>query len=107
MPELLPLCLILAVSSKFFTLPPRQMRNWLYGSGFSSVVTPVIAPSFTDQLSGLPSQPVRSLPLKSWRSCAIDAVTAASRKNKVTIEERRYMAISRCEGTKRKDVELV
>ena len=49
-------------SSKFLSVPPRQMMKRLYLSVPS--VTPVRQPSLTLQYSGLPSQPVRSLPLK-------------------------------------------
>jgi hypothetical protein len=45
MPVLLPLCLILTFNSKFFTFPPRQMRNWLYASCSGPVVVPTISPS--------------------------------------------------------------
>ena len=49
-------------SSKFLTAPPRQVMKRLYLSVPSAV--PVRHPSSTFQYLGLPSQPVRSLPLK-------------------------------------------
>src|SRR5205085_7015643 len=51
-------------SSKSPTVPPVQIRKVLPLAGFSVVVWPVIAPSLTDHSLGLPSQPLRSLPLK-------------------------------------------
>ena len=51
-------------SSKSLTVPLVQTRNVLPLAGFSAVVWPVMAPSLTDHSLGLPSQPVRSLPLK-------------------------------------------
>src|SRR6266436_280982 len=51
-------------SSKSPTVPLVQIRNVLLLRGFSLLVWPTIAPSLTDQRAGLPSQPVRSLPLK-------------------------------------------
>src|SRR5262249_3959392 len=51
-------------SSKSSTVPSRQIRKVFPSVLFVSVVCPVIAPSFTDQNLGFPSQPDRSLPLK-------------------------------------------
>src|SRR5436190_19879490 len=44
--------------------PLVQMRKVLFLIGLASLVCPTIAPSLTDQRAGLPSQPVRFLPLK-------------------------------------------
>src|ERR1039458_1117723 len=51
-------------SSKSLGVPFVQIRNVFPLAGFSAVVWPVMAPSLTDHSFGLPSQPVRSLPLK-------------------------------------------
>src|SRR5689334_12867867 len=51
-------------SSKSLGWPLVQIRKVLFLMGFCSLVWPTIAPSFTDQRAGLPSQPVRFLPLK-------------------------------------------
>src|ERR1035437_657407 len=54
-------------SSKSLGVPLVQIRNVFPLAGFSAVVWPVMAPSLTDHSLGLPSQPVRSLPLKILR----------------------------------------
>src|SRR6185312_4319664 len=64
MPELPPTILYCKRSSKSSSSPWRHRMKVLPCVGFSAVVRPVIAPSWTDQNSGLPSQPSRSFPLK-------------------------------------------
>src|ERR1019366_10210376 len=54
-------------SSKSLGVPLVQTRNVFPLAGLSAVVWPVMAPSLTDHNFGLPSQPVRSLPLKMLR----------------------------------------
>ena len=54
MPELPPTILNFRLISKSPTLPPRQMRNVFWLSGFSAVVVPVIAPSLTDHAHSKP-----------------------------------------------------
>src|SRR5580765_2903207 len=51
-------------SSKSPTVPLVQIRKVFCLAGFSAVVWPVIAPSFTNHSFGCPSHPLRSLPLK-------------------------------------------
>src|SRR4051812_4685420 len=65
MPELPWSIFTVQRSSKSPTVPPRQIRNVLPLVGFSLVVSPFTTLSLIDQSAGLPSHPVRSLPLKS------------------------------------------
>src|SRR5258708_31717122 len=51
-------------SSKSPTVPLVQIRKVLPLIGSSAVVRPTMAPSLTDHSFGLPSHPLRSLPLK-------------------------------------------
>jgi len=82
----------LKVISKSPTTPPRQIRKVLCFSvdlpGFagSAGVVPVSRPSFTDHSSMLPSQPVRSVPLKSCLSSALARPATASSVNAVMID---------------------
>src|SRR3954470_14513143 len=67
-------------SSKSATVPLVHIRKVFPLVGFSAVVWPVIVPSLTDQSLGLPSQPLRSVPLNrllnpgSVAPCAAHAV---------------------------------
>src|SRR5258708_3314519 len=66
MPELLAALLRKeSRNSKSLVVPLVQMMNVFPLAGFSAVVSPRITPSFTLHSRGSPSQPVRSLPLKS------------------------------------------
>src|SRR6188474_2097870 len=79
MPELPTSIRYFSVSSKSPTVPSFQTRNVLCLSFVSPSlpVLPVIAPSCTDHNFGLPSQPLRSLPLKSFLSSAAATVQRA------------------------------
>ena len=90
MPELPPCKRNLACSSKSPAVP-FQIRNVLVG--ILPSVCPTMAPSLTLQNFGLPSQPERSLPLKSdWNSSARTGAATARRTRAVT--ERRDIGSS-------------
>src|SRR5687767_12346100 len=90
MPLFPPTLLYCSLSTKSPTSPLRQMRNVFPFVGLSSVVWPVMAPSWTVQNSGLPSQPSSVLPSKidsnpgsSSAAAAILASGGAARASKV------------------------
>ena len=73
-----------------------QIRKVLPLALFSSVVSPWMTPSLTDQSRGSPSQPVRSLPLKRhfmssdsggahWESAAIVGMAKERRARRVRV----------------------
>src|SRR5262245_14069259 len=82
MPEFPPVILNLAFNSKSFTVP-SQTRKLLPPGIRPSFVYPVIAPSLTDHRSGLPFQPVRSLPLNRLSHSCPNAATGRA-KSKVS-----------------------
>src|SRR5579872_2642488 len=65
-------------NSKSPTIPFVQIKKVFSLAGFSFVVWPVMAPSLTDHKSGLPSQPVRSLPLKIFLNPRSDSAANAA-----------------------------
>src|ERR1043166_8890519 len=77
-------------SSKSLTVPLVQIRKELPLMGFSSLVGPTIASSLTDQRVGLPSQPVRSLPLK--REVKTSSVAAEVRRVRARVKVRKARA---------------
>ena len=86
MPELPPTILYFSRSTKSSTGACRQMMNVLPWVGLSLVVRPVMAPFWTLQNLGFPSQPSRVRPLKiglkpdsssAAEACAVPHVIAA------------------------------
>src|SRR6478609_5921437 len=74
-------------SSKSLTSPPFQSRKVFESARFVNPVSPRMAPSFTDQIFGLPSHSLRSLPLKIGRkalSCADDTPPSSTRRMPVS-----------------------
>src|SRR5688572_16628381 len=90
-------------SSKFSGSPPCQTRKVL-GPLKSVLVSPVMAPSWTDQKPSLPFQPVRSLPLK--RDSKPDGASSAeerttSREENAVRTTAVTMSVRRMEGLRK------